>query len=347
LNTHEPRLKTSLGPLTDVYDCAMLDLDGVVYIGAHAVDGVAERLAEARRRGMALAFVTNNAARRPDEVADQLRSLGVDAAAADVVTSAQAAAALVAERVPTGAHVLVVGGDGLVSALRERGLEPTSSADDETAAVVQGFHPSVGWKLLAEGAFAVASGVPWIASNLDDVVPTARGTAPGNGALVDAVATAVGRRPDAVAGKPYRPLFDETLQRTGAARPLVIGDRLDTDIEGAVNCGAESMLVMTGVTSVAGLCLAQEGQRPDYVASTMQGLLIAHRAPERTAPAQWGAGGWQIVVDDAGRVRIESRGPDPDDALRSGAEACWEWLASHAGRSVDTHELEAAVPRPD
>jgi glycerol-1-phosphatase len=342
LNPQAHRLKSSDVPLTAAYDCAMLDLDGVVYVGAQAVDGVPERLAEARRGGMTLAFVTNNAARTSTEVAQQLRGLGVAARDSDVVTSAQAAATLLAGRLPAGSRVLVVGGGGLDSALTEHGLVPVSSADDEPAAVAQGFHPSVGWRLLAEGSFAIARGLPWIASNLDRTVPTARGIAPGNGSLVDAIANAVGRRPDAVAGKPYRPLFDETVKRTGSERPLVVGDRLDTDIEGAVNCGADSLLVMTGVTSAADLCHAPARRRPDYVAATMEGLLSAHPAPQPIGPAARELGGWQVAVVDAS-VQIDARGVDPDDALRAAAEASWEWLDGHPRDRVDTRELEAAI----
>jgi glycerol-1-phosphatase len=342
LNPHTHSLKASDVPLTAAYDCAMLDLDGVVYVGAHAVDGVPERLAEARRREMTLAFVTNNAARTPAEVAQQLRDLGVDAGDSDVVTSAQAAAALLAERLEPGSRVLVVGGQGLEAALTEHGLAPVSSADDDPAAVVQGFHPTVDWRLLAEGSFAVARGLPWIASNLDRTVPTPRGIAPGNGSLVDAIANAVARRPDAVAGKPYRPLFDETVKRTGSERPLVVGDRLDTDIEGAVNCGADSLLVMTGVTSTADLCHAPPRRRPDYVAATMEGLLTAHPAPGPAGPAARMLRGWHIAVVDSS-VRIDAKGEDPDDALRAGAEASWEWLDGHPRDRVDTRQLEAAI----
>jgi HAD superfamily hydrolase (TIGR01450 family) len=338
-------LKASDGPLTSAYDCAMLDLDGVVYVGARAVDGAPDRLAEARRRGMTLAFVTNNAARTPAEVAEQLRSLGVEASESDVVTSAQAAAALVARRVPSGSPVLVVGGAGLAAALEERGLRPVWSADDDPAAVVQGFHSTVGWKALAEGALAVARGVPWIASNLDQTLPTPRGLAPGNGALVDVVGRTVGHGPDAVAGKPYRPLFDETVERTGARRPLVVGDRLDTDIEGAVNCGADSLLVLTGVTTLADLCRALDGQRPDYVASTMAGLVAEHSAPERDGPARRSMGGWRVAVDDAGVVEVEAAGAVADDAVRAGAEACWEWADRGSPQSLDTRRLEAAVAK--
>ena len=274
MNRQAHRLKSSDVPLTSAYDCAMLDLDGVVYVGAHAVDSVPDHLAEARGRGMTLAFVTNNAARTPSEVAGQLRDLGVDAQDSDVVTSAQAAAAVVSARVPAGARVLVIGGDGLVAALEERGLAPVSSADDHPAAVVQGFHPTVDWGMLAEGSYAIARGVPWIASNLDSTVPTARGLAPGNGALVEAVGHAVGRGPDEVAGKPFRPLFDETVRRTGASRPLVIGDRLDTDILGGINAGMPTILVLTGVSTREE---AESGPiKPDYVVEDLPALMALY-----------------------------------------------------------------------
>jgi HAD superfamily hydrolase (TIGR01450 family) len=344
LPAHPHRLQTSEQPLTDIYDCAMLDLDGVVYVGSTAVAGVADRLAEARRRGMTLAFVTNNAARPPAEVAQRLRDLGVEADETDVVTSAQAAAALLVDRLRPGARVLVIGGEGLVLALRDRGLVPVDSADDDPAAVVQGFCPTVDWRRLAEGAFAVAQGLPWIASNLDQTIPTPRGTAPGNGALVDAVAAAVGRRPDEVAGKPFRPLFDETVGRTGSRRPLVVGDRLDTDIEGAANCGADSLLVMTGVTKPVDLCHAPQSQRPSYVAATMAGLLSAHYAPTRPGPHARSLGGWTVLVE-GGALRVDARPNDPDDRddlVRAAAEACWEWLDARPGARIDTRAVDAA-----
>jgi HAD superfamily hydrolase (TIGR01450 family) len=320
----------------------MLDLDGVVYIGSEAVAGVPDRLAEAASQGMALAFVTNNAARTPAEVAQQLRDIGVDARETDVVTSAQAAAALLTDRVPAGSRVLVAGGEGLVAALEERGLVAVSAADDRPAAVVQGFHPTVGWRLLAEASYAIAAGLPWIASNLDLTVPTSRGIAPGNGSLVNAVASAVGRRPDAVAGKPYRPLFDETVRRTGAARPLVVGDRLDTDIEGAANCDAHSLLVLTGVTTVADLCAAPERQRPDYVSLTLTGLLTPHAAPEPASSGAWSLNGWRVAVDD-GAVQVQDRGADLNDGLRAAVEASWQWRDATPDAPLDTHALAAVL----
>ncbi|MGI8888718.1 MAG: HAD-IIA family hydrolase, partial [Nocardioidaceae bacterium] len=231
----------SSGPLVDVYDCAMFDLDGVVYVGPRVIDGVPDRLRQARKRNLTVAFVTNNASRTAEQVAQHLRDLGVEAAASDVVTSAQAAASEVAARVPSGERVLVIGGEGLEEALRERDFvpvlagadipEPDQSDASAPMAVVQGFAPSVSWRQLAHGAAVISSGALWVASNLDLTIPTAYGISPGNGTLVNAVAAAVGRRPDVVAGKPFRPLFDETVRRVSAGRPLVVGDRLDTDIE--------------------------------------------------------------------------------------------------------------------
>ena len=334
----------------------MLDLDGVVYVGAHAVDGVPALLVEARKRGMTLAFVTNNAARPPDVVAAHLTDLGVEAAPTDVVTSGQAAAREVAARVEPGARVLVVGGDGLVLPLQELGLVPVSSADESPAAVVQGYHPSVGWKMLAEASYAIAAGVPWIASNLDLTIPTARGTAPGNGTLVNAVATAVGRRPDVVAGKPFRPLFDETVRRIASTRPIVVGDRLDTDIEGAVTCGADSLLVMTGVTDVAALCRAEPRRRPSYVAWTMDGLMRPHQAPqcedgprrdgssdaEAAGRVTWSLAGWRAGVDH-GRLAVAAKGSDPDAGLATVTAACWDWLDRQDDPDAARQQLDLSV----
>jgi glycerol-1-phosphatase len=332
-------LKASAEPLVTAYDCAMLDLDGVVYVGQRAVDGVASLLSQARAAGMTLAFVTNNAARTPQEVADHLARLGVKARPADVVTSAQAAAREVAKLVGPGGNVLVVGGEGLEAALRELDLVVVRAAADAPAAVAQGFHPDVGWRQLAEAAYAVAAGAAWVVSNTDLTIPTADGVAPGNGALVNAVAAAVGKRPGVVAGKPHRPLFDETMLRVRADRPLVVGDRLDTDIRGARACAVDSLLVLTGVTDLHTLCLAMPPERPTYVAWTLDGLMACHPLPERSGDG-WELNGWVTAVDD-GRLVIRRRGDDHADLLRALVSACWAWRDRHphADVSVDTADL--------
>jgi glycerol 3-phosphatase-2 len=254
------------------YDVALLDLDGVVYSGPLAIPGAPAALTRAREAGLRLAFVTNNASRSPSAVAEHLTRLGVAARSADVVTSAQAAATLIAARVPPGSAVLVAGSNGLRLAVRERGLRPVSLAADRPVAVVQGFVPGISYELLAEAGVAVRDGAFYVATNSDSTLPTPRGPQPGNGSLLQVIITATGVKP-VVAGKPETPLHAEAVARTGARHPMVVGDRLDTDIEGAVRGGADSMLVLTGVTTPQAAVLAPQGQRPTYIAADLGGLV--------------------------------------------------------------------------
>jgi HAD superfamily hydrolase (TIGR01450 family) len=312
-------------PLHTAYDTALLDLDGVVYAGGEAIAHAVESLTAARSDGMRLAYVTNNAARTPQAVAEHLSRLGVPAEAEEVVTSAQAVARLIADEVPAGSKVLAVGGEGLLAALRERGLQPVESADDAPVAAVQGYGPELRWSQLAEMAHAVNSGVPWFASNTDLTIPTARGVAPGNGAAVEVVRIATGGTPR-VAGKPLPPMHRETVIRTGAKRPLVVGDRLDTDIEGANASGVDSLLVLTGVTKAAALLAAEPRHRPTYVAADLRGLLTPH-PPVSWDGSQARCGGWTVSASAASSspsLDLAGSG-DPLDALR--ALCCAAWTA--------------------
>lgn len=337
-------LGASSGPLCEAYDVGLLDLDGVVYVGQLAVPHAAASLHEAGARGMRFAYVTNNAARTPHAVVQHLRDLGMAADDADVVTSAQAAATMVVTVVEPGSHVLVVGGAGLVEALEERGLVPVRSADDDPAALVQGFSPDVDWKQLAEGALVLARGVPWIASNLDLTIPTPRGKAPGNGALVNVLRQATGREPQ-VAGKPELPLHAEAVRRSGATRPLVVGDRLDTDIEGAVRARTDSLLVLTGVTSAVEAVLAPQQLRPTYLGADLRALLEPHVRPDGGAGSAR-CGAWlATIVDGEFRLDASSEAADPLDALR--AACCVVWSAggfTPPARDVDRELVRAGLP---
>jgi glycerol 3-phosphatase-2 len=282
-------------PLTQLFDVALLDLDGVVYVGQDAVSGVPDALAAARAAGMRLAFVTNNAARPPSAVAHHLTELGIAADPDEVITSSQAAAHYLADLLPAGSAVLVVGTTGLIEALAERGLRAVHSADDDPAAVVQGYSPDLDWRQLAEGAIGIRRGLPWVATNLDPTVPSPRGPLPGNGSLVAALRHATGVTPVAT-GKPDPTMHRESVQRSGAQRPIVVGDRLDTDIEGATAAGCPSLLVFSGVTTPAELLGAPDRLRPDFVAPDVSGLLYRHPAPA-VAGAVATCGQWQATID--------------------------------------------------
>ncbi|GAA3507818.1 HAD superfamily hydrolase (TIGR01450 family) [Streptosporangium album] len=306
--------------LIDLYDTLLLDLDGVVYLGRDAVPGAPESLREAAEHGVRLAYVTNNASRTPGAIADHLREIGAPAGPEDVVTSAQAAARLVAERFEPGAAVLVVGGMGLRSALRAHGLRPVSTAMDSPVAVVQGIAPGLSYGLLSEGALAVRQGALFVAANADSTMPTGRGELPGNGAMTRVITTATGVEP-IVAGKPEPPLHRESMLRTGSTRPLVVGDRLDTDIEGATNAGVDSLLVLTGVASPLDLLTAGPRHRPTYVAADLSALHRPYPSVRRSEGG-WICDGWTASWEE-GRLHLEGQG-DPLNGLRAASAATWE-----------------------
>lgn len=333
-----PLLGGTRVPLAQEYDAALLDLDGVVYIGPHALPHSAQVLAEAWSLGMRVAFVTNNAARTPEAVADHLCELGIPSRAEEVATSAQAAARLVAGLVPAGSAVLVIGGEGLEEALRARGLRPVRSCADNPVAVVQGYHRTVGWEQLAEGTFAVRSGLPWVASNMDLTFPTARGIAPGNGSLVQVIRGVTGVEP-IVAGKPELALHRESAERVEANRPLVVGDRLDTDILGAVRADTPSLLVLTGVTTAAELLAAPADRRPTYLAEDLCGLLETPDAVTELEGGACGLGGWTAAMRD-GRLELSGAGTRVD-ALRV-ACAVW-WSAERSGDATGALEVLAGA----
>jgi HAD superfamily hydrolase (TIGR01450 family) len=299
---------SSVAPLAALHDVALLDLDGVVYVGAEAVPHAAEALdAALAAHGMRAAFVTNNAARTPATVSAHLVGLGVRAEASDVVTSAQAGARMLAERLPVGSHVLVIGGPGVGDALRERGLVPVESVDDGAVALMQGYGPDVGWRQLAEGSLAIGRGLLWVATNLDRTIPTSRGRVLGNGSMVEALRHATGADP-LVAGKPEPPLMIESVQRSGALRPLVVGDRLDTDIEGANRSGIPSLLVLTGVTDWQDLLHAPPPYRPTHLGRDLRALLT----PAPAVEVHWDAEAVEVRCGHVG-VRIPAGKPGGED----------------------------------
>lgn len=324
-------------PLCEAYDAALLDLDGVVYLGGVAVPGAGAALERARAAGMRLAFCTNNASRTPSAIAEQLTRLGVPATGADIVTSAQAAARLLAGRLGPGTRVLVLGGIGLRLAVREQGLRPVTLAAERPEAVVQGFSAAIRYDEISEAAAAVSNGAWYVASNADATMPTARGPRPGNGSLVQVLVNATGERP-VVAGKPEPPLHAEAVRRTGARRPLVVGDRLDTDIEGAVRAGADSLLVLSGVSRPLDAILAPPGRRPSYLASDVTGLLDPH--PAVTAIGEgFRCAGWTARV--GAHLELSGHG-DPLDGLRAACAAAWAdggMTAARAGVALESLDL--------
>ncbi|MGO3147745.1 MAG: HAD-IIA family hydrolase [Leucobacter sp.] len=306
-------------------DLLIADLDGVVYRGANAVVGAVEamnRAAETVRVG----YLTNNASRTDVAVAEHLTSLGLRATPDDVITSPQAAVALLREMIPAGSRVLVVGGEGVTTELAKAGFEWTRSADDSPVAVLQGFSQDVGWNELAEASYALQEEpgrdpLPWVATNTDWTIPRARGIAPGNGTLVSAVHTAVQRLP-VFAGKPETPIYETAFERFGTRNALMVGDRLDTDIKGAVAAGIPSLVVLTGVDRPKQLLSASKDMRPDYIVATLAGLLEPYLASETLRDGTVRVGSAKVRMEEH-VVRVVAEGNSPIELLRAGSEAIW------------------------
>jgi glycerol 3-phosphatase-2 len=319
--------------LSTVYDLLMFDLDGVVYVDGHAVEHAAESIARARQGGAHIAFITNNASRTPEQVASHLLELGVEAEPRDVVTSSQAAARLLLRAHGPGAPVAVLGAVGLVEALAEAGLEPVRVGDPRAVAVVSGYAPDVRWRVIMEAATLIRNGLPWVATNTDLTLPTDNGLAPGHGLLVRLISDFAQVEPQ-VAGKPQRPLLDETRLRVEGDRPLMVGDRLDTDIAGARRAGNDSLLVMTGVSGLSDVLAAGPDERPTWIGHDLRALM----RPGCRAEAQderWQAGPWTVASSD-GRLAVSGSGSadDADSWWTAVAAAAWAHLDS-AGSPAD------------
>ena len=300
------------------HDCLLLDLDGTLYRGAEPTTGAQETLAAIDKPAF---FITNNASRRAAAVAAHLRELGFAADSGDVATSAQAAARLLASQLPAGAAVLVVGTDGLAGEISEVGLRPVRKWEEQPAAVVQGYSPYTTWADLAEAALALRAGAVWVAANVDVTLPTERGLLPGNGALVEALRVTSERDPQ-VAGKPKPLLFTDCAERGGFAAPLVVGDRMNTDIAGANAAGMPSLMVLTGVNTARDAILASEQERPTYIGDDLRALLAPAERLRVCAQPHW------AITTDAASLTVTAADSDVDDdglsIVRAVADAMWK-----------------------
>jgi len=315
--------------LAQQHDCLLLDLDGTVFRGHEPTEGAVRALDAADTRKL---FVTNNASRAAEDVAEHLRELGFAATADDVVTSAQSAARLLARQLAAGSRVLVVGTDALAAEVDTVGLHAVRQFADEPVAVVQGHSTTTGWPDLAEAALAIRAGALWVAANVDRTLPTERGLLPGNGSMVAALKAATDAEPQ-VAGKPAPALMHDALARGQFRTPLVVGDRLDTDIAGANAAALPSLMVLTGVNNAADAVHAAPDQRPTYIGADLRAL---HDDADALAVAEHPA--WRVELgaeEGAAAVTVVATGanPGPDDlsVVRATAHAVWNLADGDSG----------------
>ncbi len=339
--------------LIDGYSGLVCDLDGVVYRGGQAIEGAPEALACARRHDVGVVFATNNASRPPERVAEALTGFGVPADAAQVLTSSTVGARLLASRLPTGASVLAIGGEGVPAALQAVGLTPVAPRDAaghprRVEAVLQGYGAAVSASDLAEASYAVQRGAQWVATNDDRTLPTDRGMAPGNGTLVAAVRQTVDRDPEVV-GKPGPLMYEQAAADLGAGtgRILAVGDRLETDIAGAHAAGMDALHVLTGVHGPGDLVAAPRSLRPRFVAADLRALFDHYERPAPLGDGRWSAGGVvaDLAQDDGDAVRYEHDGSEPPSSIeRIRLALAVLWDAIDDGRITATRAVAALPP---
>ena len=253
--------------LAEGYACFLLDLDGTLYLGEEALPNAADMVAKLRDMGRSVAFMTNNSAKTRAEVAEKLQSLGFAADPREVVTSASVTASMLADRGTRSAFV--VGGRGIREALSDAGIEILTGEPPRVDCVVVGLDTEVDYPKFRTACLLVEKGAALVGTNRDAAFPTPMGSWPGAGALLAVVATTTGVEPE-VAGKPEVPIFLASLEVAGGGVPLVVGDRLDTDIQGASRLGWDSLLVLTGISDRASLEAA--AMKPTFVGEDLSVL---------------------------------------------------------------------------
>ncbi len=327
-----------MAALIDSYDTALFDLDGVIYLGPEAVPGAVPALAALRDRGTAVMYVTNNAARPAQVVIDQLTALGIAADHSSVLTSAQVAASALAVEWPRGTKALIAGSANLAALLGEAGFQIVEGADDHPAIVVQGYDPDLSWRRLDEATLAIQAGARWYATNSDASRPTDRGLVPGVGGAIAVIATALNQQP-VVFGKPHQPMLREAITRTGARRPIFVGDRLDTDISGAQAAGMDSLLVLSGAHGKFDLA-ASRHVHPTCIGRDVGALLLPPRVALLTADGA--RCGDQFVTVADGRAQVAAH-PDDDqaqlDALWAVLQLVWADPRIDARAALESLEL--------
>ena len=260
------------GALAAGFGGVVFDLDGVVYLGEEVVAAAPAALDRVRGLGVKVAFVTNNSYRPPDRVVEKLNRLGVKAAEGEVLTSAQAAVRLLGGRDGlAGVGVMVVGGPGLRQALEAVGARLVDGgAWREAEVVAVGFDPDLTYARVRDATLAIRAGARFVGSNPDTTLPTPDGFWPGAGATLALLRASTGVRPE-VAGKPERALLDTAAAAIGPGPYLMVGDRADTDLDGAHRLGWSTALVLSGVTRPSDL--PDLATAPDHLLTDVGGLL--------------------------------------------------------------------------
>ena len=268
----------ALAPLLARYDQLIVDLDGCVWVGDEPTPAAPEAIDALRAAGKRIAFATNNSRAGADEYVQRLWGMGIRASLADVVTVGGAMQHVLAET-RHGRTAFVVGTDAMRRHVTDAGLKVMNGTDLASRAevVVVAATERFDYDDLRTAGLALQRGADFLATGRDPTHPMPEGLWPGTGAILAAIETVAGRAAPIV-GKPEPQLFLTAIDRLGDGATLVVGDRLDTDVEAASRAGLDAALVLSGGTSreQADTALAAaDGPRPVAVAESLAKLVLA------------------------------------------------------------------------
>ncbi|WJE47358.1 TIGR01457 family HAD-type hydrolase [Peribacillus frigoritolerans] len=246
------------------YKGYLIDLDGTMYRGTEQIAEAAGFINDLRKRDIPYLFVTNNSSRTPAQVADKLRSIGISTEDDQVFTTSMATANYIAEQ-KKGASVYVVGEEGIIEALKEKGMKLVEEHPDY---LVMGIDRGINYEKLSKACLVVRNGAVFISTNGDIAIPTEQGLLPGNGALTSVVSVSTQVQPIFI-GKPESVIVEQALRVLGVPKEetIMVGDNYDTDILAGINAGIDTLLVHTGVTTKERL--KQYKEQPTHVVDTL------------------------------------------------------------------------------
>ncbi|NBO78076.1 MAG: hypothetical protein EBV27_00230 [Actinobacteria bacterium] len=229
-------------PIIDSYDSILLDLDGVVYLGTTPIDSAVKTIKELQKRKINIVVITNNGSVTSKSVSKWMKNFDLDFKPSSIVTSSQTLCWYLVNNFEKNDLVLVVGSQSLKDSVKESGFKVVNRADKNPAIVVNGIDAEIAQKDLAEMCYAIAKGAKWISTNNDYTFPT-----------------------------PF--MFLQAAKIFNSKNPLVVGDRLDTDIAGAIKAGFKSLCVLTGVTDLNQIKNTNSSTGPTYVGKDLSALL--------------------------------------------------------------------------
>ncbi len=251
--------------------CFLLDMDGTVYLGNNLIDGSLAFFEKIEKMGKKYVFITNNSSKNSQEYQYKLKSLGLEVDLVNIINSGEVTADYIKKQ-KKNATVYLVGTPSLEKVFKNHNINITNNKDEMVDYLVLGFDTTLNYKKLWDAHDLILSGVTYIATHSDYVCPLDKGkTMPDCGAIISLLKTSTGQEP-LVIGKPNTFMTKYIANKLGLnmGEMAMIGDRLYTDIQMAINAGITGIIVLSGETKKEDLKYSP--QKPDYIFSSIKEL---------------------------------------------------------------------------